>query len=394
VLWNAERAEELSEDYSVRVLSLWFAFLAAHDQQDERRRELLERLAGLGDTSADLRVRVALGRANLELVSGSATKALAACNAAVGLVRQVQDVMLSTTFLYNLSVVRIETGEFASALEASEAVLELAERYGISFAASYAAISAANACTAMRRLRDARKFLGRARKFENSKHIGGNIAIAECRLAVAAGDLGKACDALESAMAVQTTAGLQGELRATRGLVLAAAGDVDAAEASFEDALSVSAHYDAMALVQLGRGIVALEKFGDTHTPTAAVEDVLRTGFINSLVLACRAYPAVAATAANKADLAARLKEVFLASRDVDLGRRLGLPMSRAWRRGEVLSPREREVYELLAAGRSNPEIAKMLFISESTAKVHVRHIFEKLGVHSRAAAVAARDDL
>jgi DNA-binding NarL/FixJ family response regulator len=48
------------------------------------------------------------------------------------------------------------------------------------------------------------------------------------------------------------------------------------------------------------------------------------------------------------------------------------------------LSRREREVYELVAAGRTNKEIAAALFISEVTVKVHVRHILGKLGVRSR----------
>ena len=59
--------------------------------------------------------------------------------------------------------------------------------------------------------------------------------------------------------------------------------------------------------------------------------------------------------------------------------------MPRELRRSERLSARERDVYELIMQGRSNREIAVTLFISESTAKVHVRHIYEKLGVHNRA---------
>jgi len=57
------------------------------------------------------------------------------------------------------------------------------------------------------------------------------------------------------------------------------------------------------------------------------------------------------------------------------------------------LTEREREILELLAAGRSNPQIAESLFISPKTASVHVSNILAKLGVDSRveAAAVAHR---
>ena len=51
------------------------------------------------------------------------------------------------------------------------------------------------------------------------------------------------------------------------------------------------------------------------------------------------------------------------------------------------LSKREKEVLGLLAQGLSNPEIGHRLFISPVTVKVHVHHIFEKLGVKSRAEA-------
>ena len=57
------------------------------------------------------------------------------------------------------------------------------------------------------------------------------------------------------------------------------------------------------------------------------------------------------------------------------------------------LTEREREILVLLAAGRSNPQIAGALFISPKTASVHVSNILAKLGVDSRveAAAVAHR---
>ena len=48
------------------------------------------------------------------------------------------------------------------------------------------------------------------------------------------------------------------------------------------------------------------------------------------------------------------------------------------------LSARELEVLELIVAGRSNREIAEELYISKSTAGVHVSNILGKLGVRSR----------
>jgi DNA-binding NarL/FixJ family response regulator len=57
------------------------------------------------------------------------------------------------------------------------------------------------------------------------------------------------------------------------------------------------------------------------------------------------------------------------------------------------LTPRETEVLALVAAGRSNRQIAQALFISPKTASVHVSNIIAKLGVSGRieAAAVAHR---
>lgn len=54
------------------------------------------------------------------------------------------------------------------------------------------------------------------------------------------------------------------------------------------------------------------------------------------------------------------------------------------------LSSREIEVLELVAAGRSNSEVAEQLFVSETTVKSHLAHIFSKLDVSSRTAAVSA----
>lgn len=56
---------------------------------------------------------------------------------------------------------------------------------------------------------------------------------------------------------------------------------------------------------------------------------------------------------------------------------------------GPTLSPREREVLNMIAAGKSIPAMAGELFLAPSTVKTHVQRLYEKLDVGDRAAAVA-----
>lgn len=68
-----------------------------------------------------------------------------------------------------------------------------------------------------------------------------------------------------------------------------------------------------------------------------------------------------------------------------------------SWRRSQDdarLSERESAVLVRVAAGESNRQVARSLFVSEATVKTHLVHVFAKLGVESRTAAVARARDL
>jgi DNA-binding CsgD family transcriptional regulator len=67
--------------------------------------------------------------------------------------------------------------------------------------------------------------------------------------------------------------------------------------------------------------------------------------------------------------------------------RRLSKPFSDTCDR---LTPREREVVGLVAEGRSNAEVARLLWVSPLTVRKHLENAYEKLGVHSRTGAMAA----
>ena len=60
----------------------------------------------------------------------------------------------------------------------------------------------------------------------------------------------------------------------------------------------------------------------------------------------------------------------------------------------DELSEREREVLRLLATELSGPEIAGHLFVSVNTLRTHTKHIFSKLDVNTRRAAVRRAADL
>lgn len=88
-------------------------------------------------------------------------------------------------------------------------------------------------------------------------------------------------------------------------------------------------------------------------------------------------------------------QDIFGAIRDALAGRSALSPpvasrvLDRMRRPDQALTAREAELLSLLAEGLTNKELGKRLFISEATVKTHLAHIYAKLGVDSRAAAVS-----
>ncbi len=175
----------------------------------------------------------------------------------------------------------------------------------------------------------------------------------------------------------------------------------------------VVAAYEALCQAEASRATGANdpEAWGDAADRWAALDQPYPSAYARfreaEAVLAGQARSTRAATALRSAhDVAVRLgAEPF--RREVEaLARRarLTLPVpssdeplsederveaSRSSGPLDALTPRELDVFQLMAEGRTNREIAAGLFISEKTASVHVSHILAKLGVRSRVQAVA-----
>ncbi|MFD6056703.1 MULTISPECIES: response regulator [Rhodococcus] len=87
--------------------------------------------------------------------------------------------------------------------------------------------------------------------------------------------------------------------------------------------------------------------------------------------------------------------EIFAAVRGAAAGQSVLSPpvasrlLQQMQRPEEALTPREAELLTLLAKGMTNKQLGKALFISEATVKTHLAHIYAKLGVDTRAAAVS-----
>jgi DNA-binding NarL/FixJ family response regulator len=149
-----------------------------------------------------------------------------------------------------------------------------------------------------------------------------------------------------------------------------------------------------LALSSLAVAVAALAE-DETATTAAQLRSVIDSGIWDPVVITVRAAPALGTFIATETEWSNWLLRLLTASSDTSLASRFGFRVPRAAKRATALTPRESEVHDLVAQGLTNEEIAKLLFISLSTTKVHVKHIYEKLGVRSRLeAARALRDDV
>jgi DNA-binding NarL/FixJ family response regulator len=378
---------ELASDDRERHHAAWGALLAAQDlESDDELGLVLNTFFTYGTDSADDAVRAATAQLALALTRHGLSGVIEPALATLRAFRKSADPVAVTSLLNTLSRSLSLAARYEEARQRAEEELDVATSAKLQFVIPYGHVSRAAALVGLGRYREAEDSLslatGHAEDIGDEHNVFDALTV-RAKAAIAQRQADRAAQLTATrADTSGVSSGMRAEYAATRGLALACVGRVGEAKQALAEAEEQSSIPEAIALVACSRAVLALH---DGSTPEDVAQELdrpLALVMLEPIVVACRGYPdMVGAVKATGRHLPQRLVDAMIAQPSPSQKDRLLA----------ALTPREREVLELLAHGYTNREIAATLVIAEVTAKVHVRRIIQKLGVRSRTeAAIAA----
>jgi len=386
------RAAEVSaRSRHVRAEAVWGQVVIEHDNETGYLESALNRFADANDGTVLHQSRVAHGRVLLGLVNGNVYEAVESAQEAGGLMAQDCNPYARLSLLNQSAWILGYAGRYDEGYEAANRVVAAAEAGGIDFALNHGLLAKARALVGMRRFADARSVLNRVTNQIRLDPVwtAGELSINEARIQISLGDLDRAREILALDLDRRVSVTMHAEHDAYRALVEAARGRPEESLQWVERSYR-SVRIEARALAWVTEDIIAFARGGNDPPRLSGVGRVFESGCLDAIIMGCRALPELARCIVIDGSHREALRGLLLSCGDGPLARAAGLEIPRMARPGAELSPRELEVYELMIQGRTNREIGRSLFITESTTKVHVRHILEKLGVRSRVEAVRA----
>jgi DNA-binding NarL/FixJ family response regulator len=310
-----------------------------------------------------------------------------------------KDPLIKSALLRAVAAALVLRADYPAALEAVERTLQEAEQFHLDFVRPHTLISQAAAYIGLREFRRASVVLDEvaaATRQMKDAYLTENIDILRCRLLLSQGSPAAALRAISATWPSSPTPSRQAEFAATRAAAVACNGDPRAALRQLKRIEGLSRWLEPRLLLRWIQAVCSLS------LQREAAQDAVREAYdwtrssqaFDVFVFAQRLHPMILETLVEDESVHSELAEVLVRTRDGQWGRTHGFTSAQpSAEHDQSLTKRELEVYSLLAEGRSNREIARSLFISEGTVKVHVQHILRKLGVRTRteAAVRAAR---
>jgi DNA-binding NarL/FixJ family response regulator len=380
--------------------AVWSRFVSLTDL-DERQaaEEALRTLEELPPLGVDDLLRASQARLQSALRWGGVPAALDAAARTLSLVDQSADPFVRTGFLQTYGISLILSARYDAAANIAQREIEEAQRFRLDWVLPHALEMQASAAVGRREFQTALKTLRRVRELAaGNAHTELNVDVLKARIHLCNGSPERSVALLESRDGAATSPGMHGDFLATLGTSLICADRITDGLERLDSAEEVTTHLEARTLSAFGRAIAThlSSRERDLHATelVGACSIASETGNFDAFVTSYRAFPALLETLARIGDAGFQFAAI---ARQLDRRLADSFGLSTPTRRrsvGELLTPREREVLQLVTQGLSNRQIARTLWISESTVKVHIRHVFEKLGARSRTEAAAMAGDV
>jgi ATP/maltotriose-dependent transcriptional regulator MalT len=363
----------------------WGQFVAAARLESPQALDLLETLESMTRAIPERELR----KVSARMIAGVRMDSLrdqAELFAAIApLLDRVADPFVRSSFLLAHAQLLALAANYPQALRAADAALADLQTHRFEFAVPHTSLVKALSHLGLRQVAQAAALVADSQKLGQERgdtYVQMHALALEARLLMHQGAAQQAAQLLSRPWPSPPEKSMQAEYFGTWALALACAGDRAAALEHATNATSTSRGIEAAVLAAAARAIVSNTQAGAGEASTL-FEISERTANYDGLVLASRLSPRLAQELSSDPRRRRILGALLHAIGDYPLAKRMGIELPpRATT--EQLTRREQEVYDLLAVGMTNREIAKKLFISEATAKVHSMRVREKLGLRSR----------
>lgn len=368
--------------------ALWGAALTSCQAEVDSVSKAIEPLLIRRNRSPIDRVRATAAEILLERISGSGRTIELAD--ALHALQAISDPRIRSGFMNACAYHLILRGQYDAASELALRLRETVDEFHLAWAQPHSYWALAAAALGRRQMGEASNWLHRVERAADAAQSGPLLLNACClraRLLLALQQPEAAWSALTIDETLPTNRGMRGEFYATKALTLAVMGVRGESEEFAEIADTLTRCVETQAFIACSKAIVSLQAGASAQQVSALVRPVERMNMWDAFVASVRAHPPLLAAIAERRPLSPGIVAALRNAYDFDLSKQVGLDIGRRPRDNRPvgdLSPREVEVLDLICEGFTNQDIARALFISKATVKVHVGHILEKTGARSR----------